>query len=60
MEIYQKKKTSKLSCDLLRVGPEVDGRFEVVAYNFYRRAFGEKTRWMRKEQLLKNYNLCTE
>jgi hypothetical protein len=55
MKIVIKKKSSKLSCSKLKILSESDTSFEVVAYNFFEDAWEAKSRMMKKEQLLKNY-----
>ncbi len=55
MKVVTKKKTSKLSCDKLAIIAETETHFEVVVYNFYKNSWGQSQRFMKKCQLLKNY-----
>jgi len=55
MKVVTKKKTSKLSCDKLAIIAETETHFEVVVYNFYKNSWGQSPRFMKKCQLLKNY-----
>lgn len=55
MITVKKKKTSKLSCDMLAILSETQDSFEVVPYNFRDKCWCKSSRIMKKEQLAKNY-----
>jgi hypothetical protein len=55
MQVMTKKKTSKLSSDLLAIISETETYFEVVTYNFFKSTWGQSSRFVKKEQMFKNY-----
>jgi len=55
MITVKKKKTSKLSCDMLAILSETEDSFEVVPYNFRDKRWVKSSRMMKKDQLSKNY-----
>ena len=55
MQVMSKKKTSKLSSDLIAIISETETAFEVLTYNFFKSTWSQSSRFMKKEQMFKNY-----